>query len=104
MRFKSAPDQRVTIQRQDQMMKIPSYRDGICPIDSPDIFQEIQHAYYGRYAVVVFAYHQFNQQTNIKPIKEFAVAISETLLGSRDMSHCISKAVTALNAMRMTSV
>ncbi|HBH7051312.1 TPA: tRNA-(guanine-N1)-methyltransferase [Morganella morganii] len=37
-------------------------------------------------------------------IKEFAAAISETLLGSRDMSHCISKAVTALNAMRMTSV
>lgn len=36
-------------------------------------------------------------------IKEFAAAISETLLGSRDMSQCISKAVTALNAMRMTS-
>ncbi|OBU09830.1 toxin YdaT family protein [Morganella psychrotolerans] len=36
-------------------------------------------------------------------IKEFAAAMCETLLGSRDMSQRISKAVTALNAMRMTS-
>lgn len=39
-------------------------------------------------------------------IKEFAAAISETLLGGRDMSHRIAIAISALNAIepRLTNV
>ncbi|OWO84559.1 tRNA-(guanine-N1)-methyltransferase [Photorhabdus luminescens] len=39
-------------------------------------------------------------------IKEFAAAMSETLLGGRDMSHRIAVAISALNAMepRLTNV
>jgi hypothetical protein len=39
-------------------------------------------------------------------IKEFAAAISETLLGGRDMSHRIALAISALNAIepRLTNV